>query len=246
MAICIYSVGIPILYAALLYSARRSIRGEAAPTVLSRSIAFLYREYEPHLSFWELVEMLRRLLLVGVMVLAQGNMMQLIIGTLLAAVFLLFQVQAAPYKAPSDDFLASAASFCLVVLFLCATAFKYAVPFANLDLQGIMSEEQKDLYIVGTQTLTIITIASTVGALVLVGVLVIVQFAGEMAAETRRKRLQALWQVPTNDPPYFEWRPKGLYTCFLSHYKIEVRVPLLTKQMYTALPALTRSVGVTL
>jgi len=40
---------------------------------------------------------LRRFLLVGLMILAQGSMLQLVMGTLLASIFLLFQVQAAPY-----------------------------------------------------------------------------------------------------------------------------------------------------
>ena len=70
--------------------------------------------------------MLRRLVLVGLMVLYQGTMMQLLLGTLLSTVFLLFQVQASPYKVMADDFLASAASFCLVAVFLCSYAFKYS------------------------------------------------------------------------------------------------------------------------
>ena len=71
--------------------------------------------------------MLRRLVLVGLMVLAQDSMMQIVVGTILSAIFLLFQVQAEPYKEMSDDFLASASSFCLVVVFICAYAFKVAL-----------------------------------------------------------------------------------------------------------------------
>ena len=56
-------------------------------------------------------------------------MLQLAMGTLLSAVFLLFQVQAAPYVAMADDFLASAASFSLVAIFLCSYAFKVRLQF---------------------------------------------------------------------------------------------------------------------
>ena len=59
--------------------------------------------------------MLRRLVLVGLLVLVRG-MIQLILGTLFAAIFLLFQVQASPYADMGDDFLASACSFGLVAL----------------------------------------------------------------------------------------------------------------------------------
>ena len=73
--------------------------------------------------------MLRRLVLVGLMVVAfEGSTMQLVIGTLLAAIFLLFQVFASPYKDQADDFVAMAASFALVALFLCSCAARRAHP----------------------------------------------------------------------------------------------------------------------
>ena len=53
-------------------------------------------------------------------------MLQLVVGTILSAVFLLLQVQASPYKEMFDDFLASASSFGLVAAFICAYAFKRA------------------------------------------------------------------------------------------------------------------------
>ena len=79
---------------------------------------------QPLMYWWELVEMLKRFVLVGLMVLAQGNMIQIYAGTLVSAALLLFQVQASPYEDPMDDYLASGASFCLLVVFLCSTAFK--------------------------------------------------------------------------------------------------------------------------
>ena len=51
-------------------------------------------------------------------------MLQLMMGTLLSAIFLLFQVLASPYKKLADDFLASSSSFGLVAVFLCSWAFK--------------------------------------------------------------------------------------------------------------------------
>ena len=47
--------------------------------------------------------MAKRFCLVGLMVLAQGNLIQIYVGTLVAAAFLLFQVQASPYKGASKD-----------------------------------------------------------------------------------------------------------------------------------------------
>jgi len=224
VAMATYSVGLPVLYAVLLYTARHAIRGETESTVLSRSIAFLYTEYETSVYFWEIVEMLRRLLLVGVMVLFQGNMMQLTVGTLLAAVFFLFQMQANPYKANADDLLAATSSFCLVVVFLCATAFKYQLPFNDPGLQLKMSDEQKETFVMSIETLTQITIWSTLGALALTCAILFVQLTSEAREEVRWRNLQAQWQVPTSDPPWCEWRPRrgNKYSTFLSHFKIEV------------------------
>ena len=71
--------------------------------------------------------------------------MQIILGTLLAAAFLLFQVLASPYAAMPNGFLASMASFFLAVFFLAATAFKYNVLTGLPDIQAKMSDEQKSL-----------------------------------------------------------------------------------------------------
>ena len=29
------------------------------------------------------------------------------------------------------------------------------------------------------------------------------------------------WSCATMEPPRFDWKPKGTYVCFLSHYKME-------------------------
>ena len=72
VAVVIYPVGLFMLNALLLFLARKSIRsGDKAPTTLSSSIHFLYNEYEPDFFWWELMEMLRRFFLVGVLVVVE-------------------------------------------------------------------------------------------------------------------------------------------------------------------------------
>ena len=119
-AICLYPVGLLVLNASLLLYARKAIVTQQ-PTVLSKAIDFLHQEYEPCIYWWELVEMLRRFILVGLMVVVyNGKMLQLQLGTLIATMLLFFQVQAAPFRAMSDDFLGAAASFSLLIMFLCS------------------------------------------------------------------------------------------------------------------------------
>ena len=73
--------------------------------------------------------MARRLTLVGVfVVIEQGSMLQLMIGTAFCACYMLLQMQVAPYAETSDDFLANGCSFALLVFFLCCIAFKVQPP----------------------------------------------------------------------------------------------------------------------
>ena len=152
-AIFLYPIGLLILTAVLLFAARGAIRsGQATPLSRAIAFLYREYEKEffwwelvearithqtteicpalPPLLLspqwlgsplkWQ---MLRRLVLVGMMVLVRG-MMQIIMGLSLSAIFLLFQVQAKPYSDMADDFLASASSFALVMTFICSYAFK--------------------------------------------------------------------------------------------------------------------------
>ena len=187
--------GLLILNAALLYCARDAIRSNK-PTALSEAIKFLHGEYEPHVFWWELVEMLRRFLLVGLMVLFQDTMMQLVVGTFLAAAFLLFQVQASPFVNMSDDLLASSLSFCVVVCFLCCYAFKDAALTGLEAIQDKMSIEQKDLYVLDQDTLTVVMMCVVIAALVISAVI----FAFQLAAEAARaKQVRRLLHNKTNE-----------------------------------------------
>ncbi len=187
MAILLYPIGLLALCGGLLFAARSAILTKR-PTALSRAISFLWFEFEPHFFWWECVEMLRRLVLVGLMVLAQGSIMQLVFGTLLSVVFLLFQVQAAPYAAMDDDFLASALNFGLVAIFLSSIAFKYDELIRLDDFDAKMSIEQKDYYIVSQSLLVFIMTVGVLGAMILSFVLFLMQFTFEV----RRQRHEAL------------------------------------------------------
>ena len=164
--------------------------------------------------------MLRRFLLVGVMVLAQGSMLQLVIGTLLSAMFLLFQVQASPYQQMSDDFLASASSFAMVAMFLCSYAFKDAALTGLDDIKQRMSEEQRELYVVNQGTLSFIMIASTLGAIAMSIVLFIVQFSIEgarMRREARASKARRLrYKANNREVHVLELDDRHFHT-FLSH-----------------------------
>ena len=173
----------------------------------------------------QLVEMARRFVLVGLMVLAQGSMMQLILGNLISAIFLLFQVQAAPYIGMADDFLASGCSFCLVVIFLCSFAFKDAAVFGLSDIQDKMSREQQSIYVVSQGSLTLIMMASVLGAIVLSFVLFLVQLAHEgarMRRDALASKARRLRRVDDDTEVEVQAVEEGGFHIFLSRMAQEI------------------------
>ena len=87
---------------------------------LAEALSFLWREYTPAAYWWELMEMLRRFVLVGVMVIIErGTIFQITVGTIFSAVYLLVQLQAQPFRLASDNYIALSSSFSLLMLFLC-------------------------------------------------------------------------------------------------------------------------------
>ena len=77
------------------------------------------------------------------MVLLKGTVMQLAVGTILACIFLLLQVMAAPYRDRSSGLLASSCSFSIVVIMVCAIFFKFSELTDLDDINELMSDEQR-------------------------------------------------------------------------------------------------------
>ena len=93
IAVGMYPFFLLVVNGALLFSAREAILSRR-DTPLSRAILFLYQEYEPWAYWWELMEMARRVVLVGIFVLVQrGSVTQLVMAILFCAIYLLLQTQ---------------------------------------------------------------------------------------------------------------------------------------------------------
>mmetsp|Transcript_47421 Transcript_47421/g.83774 ORF Transcript_47421/g.83774 Transcript_47421/m.83774 type:complete len:521 (+) Transcript_47421:131-1693(+) len=187
VAIVVYPVGLMLVNGTLLLYARRVLI-QRKPTPLSRAISFLYNDYKPHMIFWELLEMMRRFTLMGLLVLYQDTMMQLAVAAFLCAVFLLLQLIASPYQIAVDSFLASLASFSLLVVFQTCALFKYTSLTNVPDIREKMSQEQENLYILDVDTLLFIFFAGSVCVFFLAFCIVVSQ----LSAEASRLRVQLL------------------------------------------------------
>ena len=57
----------------------------------------------------------------------------------------MIQLKAQPYKSATDDALAQAASWCLLMMFFCCVIYKFDALTTSEDLQDKMSSEQVDV-----------------------------------------------------------------------------------------------------
>jgi len=99
LAIYIYPVGWTAFTALMLWSIRKSIWGKRRPNEINQALSFVYKDYKPLYYWWELLEMLRRFLLVGYLSnFARGSITQISLATLFCIVYLVIQLQAMPFQ----------------------------------------------------------------------------------------------------------------------------------------------------
>lgn len=100
--IVVYPVGIPLLYAVLLFQHRRVLADETA----AESIASLWEAYRPERFYYEVVECGRRIMLTGVIVFIYPNdAAQIAINILIAVFFFAIFDVLSPYACDSDMWL---------------------------------------------------------------------------------------------------------------------------------------------
>ena len=135
--------------------------------------------------------MLRKFLLVGLFVVIEpGSVTQIALATIVTAVFLLVQLQSKPYKSASDDFLALAASFAMLMLFICSIIYKYVELTDTEDVFNKMSLEQQQDYGVPAVFLSVILTVSVIGAIVVAAALVTIEVAIKHRNLAKLRRLK--------------------------------------------------------
>ena len=95
---------------------------------------------------WQLIEMLRRFLLVGIFVVGpapRGSIMQLALATILCLVYLGVQAFAQPYRSLADDVLAIVSSFALMLFFFACLLLKYDRVTDESELRARMSLQMR-------------------------------------------------------------------------------------------------------
>ena len=115
-AAALYLVGIPTFLFMVLYLKRKNLYED--PNVYT-SYGDLFRMYDGSWYYWELLIIVTKGLICGVMaVVSPGTPVQLLIGTLLACFYTLMVLKAAPYKGIYEDWLGFITSIVITMTLL--------------------------------------------------------------------------------------------------------------------------------
>ncbi len=160
LLIALYPVGIPLLFAVLLYRHRDVLAVSRANKTKAQSIASLWAPYRPNRFYSEVIECARRIMLTGVVVFIYPNDTAQIAITLLNSFlfFVVFEVLS-PYKSASDTWVSR---FGHILIFF--TMFD--VLLLRVDVSQESSESQKILagvLVAGHVVMIVVVVAEAIG-----------------------------------------------------------------------------------
>ena len=143
--------------------------------------------------------------------------MRLLTAILFTSGYLMTLLVCRPFRRKFDQTMAAGCQVFFVCIFLGGMvvllfedmdAHASVLPGLASDLLGLRSSEEA----------VVMMICVAFGMLMLLGLTV----AADSYAHVQQKRLRSKWAVCTLDPPQLKrWDRRGIYACFLSHYKME-------------------------
>ena len=105
-------------------------------TVRSRAIRLLHLDYQPQRYYWEVIEILRKLLLIGFSTLVHpGTYIQLLFAISISVVALGLHLAASPYRSTSDNLLAGGLLLMTLSFFFSSLLLKARGPPATLTAE---------------------------------------------------------------------------------------------------------------
>ena len=115
----IWPLGSLALYSSLLIACRKPLQGKT-PNTLTRATAFLHREYVLTYFWWEALELARKLVLTGAVLLIpeERAFLRLAVATLICSWHVALVAATKPYKRVEDNVIAVATSLVLLLFFL--------------------------------------------------------------------------------------------------------------------------------
>jgi hypothetical protein len=139
MIIIVYAVLVPCLFFWALWRQREDLRADRE-TEGTRAIAFMHSPYVARFWYFEVVEILRKLFLVGFATLfPPGSLVQLIWALMPAIFALVIQMQMRPFRSKEDELLAMVASLATIFTLIMCMALRIGSIIEDLE-QSDMEE----------------------------------------------------------------------------------------------------------
>ena len=121
-----------MLFFSLLYWKRDDLKEERDNSV-TRALAFLWRPYKPAFWYFEIIEMSRKLFLVGFIVLfPPGSLVQLIWALNVAISIIAIEVQVRPFKFLADTYCSLVSSMATIFILLMCIVLRTATVVQEL------------------------------------------------------------------------------------------------------------------
>ena len=160
---------------------------------------------------------MQRTTLTGWLLLVHGDyqFLRLVAALLVSITFLTALLVCQPYKRWLDYSMAAGCQLLLVCVFI-GSIMVYLYEDISNDTAG---SEALAFRFLGLRSSEDAVILMIVVSLSMVSVLV-VTIGIEAHIHIKQQRLEQKWSVVTMDPPRVRWKLRGIYACFLSHYKM--------------------------
>jgi hypothetical protein len=220
--IVMWPLALPLLYGTLLFRCRRAILNHQ-PSTLSRAIRFLWFDYDDHCFWFEMVELVQKLVLTNFLLFVNfdeggsNKLLRLFIGLLIALSGLTVQLIAQPFRNRSDDAIASVVRLMLVLFFILGIMVKLCDiedPNAIHSLLEAQIEATTFCF-----TLVGVSTAEAVAWLILcAGLLVVLVPLGMLVQRLAfSQSIPILRDAQTMEPPVLLLQAGERYHLFLSH-----------------------------
>jgi len=216
--VCIWPVGMIVMYVSLLIPCREMLLSRASTTPLLRATAFLHRDYKPPYYWWEVASLLQRTVLTGWLLLisAEQQFLRLLAALIISIAFLVAILACSPHKRKFDAGMAAGAQVLFVCLFMGGIMVRLYEDIAN-DAVGSPALAYRFLGLRSSDEAIYLMIVIAFAMVALLSFTLV----GECYMLQVQQRLESKWSVCTIDPPHTNWKPRNIYAGFLSHYKME-------------------------
>ncbi|EOD06896.1 hypothetical protein EMIHUDRAFT_453350 [Emiliania huxleyi CCMP1516] len=190
--IVLWPAGSLVLFTSLLAACYKPLQAKS-PNALTRAAGFLHREYEKTWYWWEAVELARKLVLTGFVLLIpeERAFVRLVVATLICSCYAVALAVVRPYKRVEDNVLAVATSLVLLLLFL---GTNWSTTFLGIQ-ERYQGADPAD--VLGFRSLNVIVDSM----IILVAVVLAFFLVGAIAAARRVAKIPTIRLVSTKQPP---------------------------------------------